>query len=110
LEGIGAQLRTESEYTKVVNVIAGGPAAKSGLIKAEDKIIGVGQGDSGEIEDVIGWRIDDVVAKIRGKKGTAVRLLVVRGELGEVKPDTIMLTREKVKLEEQAAKKAGETA
>ncbi len=105
LEGIGAQLRTESEYTKVVNVIAGGPAAKSGLIKAEDKIIGVGQGDSGEIEDVIGWRIDDVVAKIRGKKGTAVRLLLVRGELGEAKPDTIMLIREKVKLEEQAAKK-----
>ena len=106
LEGIGASLRTENDYTKVVNIIHGGPAFKSGELKKNDKIIAVGQGKDGELVDVIGWRIDDVVQKIRGKKGTTVRLLVEKADAGaDVPADTITLVRDKVKLEEQAAKK-----
>ena len=74
LEGIGARLQTEDDYTKVAEVIPGGPAAKSGLLKADDKIIGVAQGEDGEFEDIIGWRITDAVKLIRGAKGTLVRL------------------------------------
>lgn len=104
-EGIGAQLTTENDYTKVARIIPGGPAFKDGNLKEEDKIIGVGQGEEGEIVDVIGWRIDDVVQLIRGKKGTIVRLQIIRGDVmagGET--DTITIVRDKVKLEEQAAK------
>ncbi len=103
-EGIGAQLTTEGDYTKVARIIPGGPAFKNGELKAEDKILGVGQGDDGEIVDVIGWRIDDVVQLIRGKKGTKVRLQVLHGDALSEKPDTITIIRDKVKLEEQAAK------
>jgi carboxyl-terminal processing protease len=66
LEGIGAELTTEDEYTKVNRIIPGGPADLHGSLKAEDKIVGVGQ-DEEDIVDVIGWRIDDVVALIRGR-------------------------------------------
>ncbi len=105
LEGIGAQLRTEDDYTKVVEIIPGGPAYKSGLLHPEDKIVGVAQGDDGEMEDVIGWRITDVVQLIRGKKGTVVRLLIIPAEGGlNAVPHEIKLVRDKVKLEEQAAK------
>ncbi len=105
LEGIGAQLKTEDDYTKVVEIIPGGPAYKSGLLRAEDKIVGVAQGDTGEMEDVIGWRITDVVQLIRGKKGTLVRLLIVSADGGpNAVPHEIKLVRDKVKLEEQAAK------
>lgn len=105
LEGIGAQLRTEDDYTKVVEIIPGGPAYKSGLLHPEDKIVGVAQGDTGQTEDVIGWRITDVVQLIRGKKGTIVRLLIIPADGGpNATPHEITLTRDKVKLEEQAAK------
>ncbi len=105
LEGIGAQLRTEDDYTKVVEIIPGGPAYKSGLLNPEDKIVGVAQGDTGEMEDVIGWRITDVVQLIRGKKGTVVRLSIIPADGGpNATPHEITLTRDKVKLEEQAAK------
>lgn len=105
LEGIGAQLRTENDYTKVVDVIPGGPAAKAGELQPNDLIAGVGQGNDGEIVDVIGWRIDDVVSLIRGKKGTLVRLLILKSDAGIDAPaDTISIVRDKVKLEEQAAK------
>ena len=105
LEGIGAQLRTEDDYTKVVEIIPGGPAYKSGLLHPEDKIVGVAQGDTGEMEDVIGWRITDVVQLIRGKKGTLVRLLIIPADGGpNATPHEIQLTRDKVKLEEQASK------
>ena len=105
LEGIGAQLRTEDDYTKVVEVIPGGPAYKSGLLHPEDKIVGVAQGETGQMEDVIGWRITDVVQLIRGKKGTVVRLLIIPADGGpNATPHEIKLTRDKVKLEEQAAK------
>ncbi|MCX6151603.1 MAG: carboxy terminal-processing peptidase [Ignavibacteriales bacterium] len=106
LEGIGAQLGAEDDYTKVVEVIAGGPAFKSNLIHKDDKIIAVAQGDTGKFVDVIGLRLDDVVKKIRGPKGTVVRLQILEAELGvNSTPKEIRLVREKVKLEEQAAKK-----
>ena len=105
LEGIGARLITENDYTKVVEVIPGGPAAKSGLIKADDLIIGVGQGEEGEMVDVIGWRIDDVVQLIRGKKGTKVRLQLLHDPNALlIDAETIVLTRDKIKLEDSAAK------
>jgi len=106
LDGIGAQLRTEDEYTTVAEIIAGGPAFKNGQLKKDDKIIGVAQGDTGEVVDVIGWRLDDVVQLIRGQKGTLVRLQVLDGKAGlNSKPKEIKIIRDKVKLEEQAAKK-----
>ncbi len=105
LEGIGAQLQRQDEMTVIREVIPGGPAALDGRLQAGDRIVGVGQGKSGPVEDVVGWRIDDVVAKIKGSKGTQVRLEyipVANGQDG--KHVTITLTRQKVKLEEQAAK------
>ncbi|MBK7981168.1 MAG: carboxy terminal-processing peptidase [Ignavibacteriae bacterium] len=105
LEGIGATLQTDNDYTKVVNIVPGGPAFKADNIHADDYIIAVGQGDE-ELVDVIGWRIDDVVDLIRGDKGTKVRLSVLRASKGiDSKPDTISIIRDKVKLEEQAAQK-----
>ncbi len=105
-EGIGAQLTTENDYTKVARIIPGGPAYKSGLLHADDKIVGVGQGKDGKIVDIIGWRLDDVVQLIRGKKGTIVRLAIIKADSPpSMPPDTISITRGKVKLEEQAAKK-----
>lgn len=105
LEGIGARLQTEDDYTKIVEVIPGGPAAKSKLLNADDKIVGVAQNDDGEFEDVVGWRINDVVKLIRGPKGTTVRLQIIpAGSDLNTKPKEITLVRDKVKLEEQAAK------
>ena len=106
LEGIGAKLQTEAEYTVVNEVIPGGPAFKSNMLKKGDKIVGVGQGKTGEIVDVIGWRINDVVKRIRGKKGTVVRLKIIPSSQAGRGPVTVIeLLREKVDLEEQAAKK-----
>lgn len=106
LEGIGATLRNDNEYTKVVSIVPGGPAFKADNIHSDDLIIGVGQGEDSELVDVIGWRIDDVVQLIRGDKGTTVRLSVLRAKNGhDSKPDTITIVRDKVKLEEQAAQK-----
>lgn len=105
LEGIGARLTQNLDYTEVAEVIAGGPAFKSKSIKKDDKIIGVAQGEDGEFLDVIGWRLDDVVAKIRGPKGSVVRLQILRAEEGiNALPDTLRLVRDKIKLEDQAAK------
>ena len=107
LEGIGAKLQTESEYTVVYEVIPGGPAFKSALLKKGDKIVGVGQGTTKEIVDVTGWRINEVVKLIRGKKGTIVRLKILsasQGGRGAAK--IVQLQRDKVNLEEQAAKKS----
>lgn len=105
LEGIGASLRTEGEYTKVVEVIVGGPADKSGLLKANDLIVGVGQDEEGEMVDVIGWRIDDVVQLIRGPKNTTVRLQILPNDAPIDEPaETIQIVRDKVKLSEQVAK------
>jgi len=105
LEGIGASLRTENDYTKVVRIIAGGPASKSGLLHANDLITAVGQGDDGEMVDVVGWRIDDVVQLIRGPKSTKVRLKIIEAEASLDDPQkTIKIVRDKVNLEDSAAK------
>lgn len=105
LEGIGAQLTTDEEYTRVVKIIPGGPADKSKLIEANDKIIGVAQGSDGEMVDVIGMRLDDVVQKIRGPKGSIVRLEIIQAESPAGSPaKEITLVRDKVVLEERAAK------
>ncbi|MFZ4525077.1 MAG: carboxy terminal-processing peptidase [Chlorobium sp.] len=107
LEGIGAKLQTEGEYTVINELLPGGPAFKSNLLKKGDKIIGVGQGKKVEIIDVFGWRINDVVKLIRGKKGTLVRLKIIpasQGGRGAAK--IVALVRDKVNLQEQAAKKS----
>ena len=105
LEGIGAQLQKQDDVVVIREVIAGGPAALSGKFKSGDRIVGVGQGTSGAMEDVVGWRLDDVVEKIKGPKDTQVRLDVIPGEATlDSKPVRIVLTRARIKLEEQAAK------
>ncbi len=104
LEGIGAVLQLEDEHTKIVRIVPGGPADKQGTLSAEDKIIGVAQGDKAMV-DVIGWRLDDVVALIRGKKDSLVRLEIIPGTSeGGDKTNIVSIVRDKVKLEEQAAK------
>lgn len=104
LEGIGAVLSGDTDYTEVQRVVPGGPADLSGELQAKDRIIGVGQGKDGKIEDVIGWRLDDVVDRIRGPKGTVVRLEVLPKGIGPEGPSQVIeLVRNKIKLEEQAA-------
>ena len=106
LEGIGAVLQTEEEYTRVRRLIAGGPAERSKLLKAADRIVGVAQGIDGEMLDIVGWRIDEVVNKIRGPKGSLVRLEIIPADAeDEHQTKVIRIVRDKVKLEEQAAKK-----
>ena len=104
LEGIGAVLQTEYEYTKVVRLIPKGPAEKSNLLMPGDKIIGVGQGEQGEIKDTMGQRIDHVVKLIRGPKNTFVRLKIIPAKKNN-STRTIQIKRDRVKLEEQSAKK-----
>jgi len=106
LEGIGARLMTEDGFTKVVEVIPGGPAFKSKKLNVDDKIMAVAQGVDGEFVDVVGWRITDVVKLIRGPKETTVRLQILKAKDGvTAKPEDIVIVRDKVKLEDQAAKK-----
>ena len=103
--GIGASLQIEDDYVLVVNIIPGGPAAIDGKLQPKDRITAVGQGEDGEPVDVIGWRLDDVVQLIRGPADTVVKLQVIPGGALPGTPEkTIMLTRNQVKLEEQAAK------
>lgn len=106
LQGIGAQLTTEEEYTKIVELIKGGPAERGNELMAGDRIIGIAQGVDGEMKDVIGVRLDDVVDQIRGEKGTVVRLSVIPAEAtGETQSHEVSITRDTVKLEDQSAKK-----
>lgn len=105
LEGIGARLQTDSDYTKIVEILPGGPAEKMAILKVNDRIIGVAQGADGEMVDVIGWRIDDVVKLIKGPKGTTVRLSYLPSESGLTGASReITLVREKIKLEDLKAK------
>jgi carboxyl-terminal processing protease len=105
LEGIGALLGRENEYTSIARIVPGGPADKDGRLKAGDRVTAVGQGRDGKMVDVIGWRIDDVVEKIRGPKLTIVRLEVLPEEAGIDGQTTVIdIVRDEVKLEEQAAK------
>jgi carboxyl-terminal processing protease len=104
LEGIGALLGRENEYTSIASVVPGGPADKEGTLKAGDRVTAVGQGKDGKFQDVVGWRVDDVVDLIRGPKHTIVRLEVLPEDTGINGPTHIIeITRDEVKLEEQAA-------
>ncbi|TBR40608.1 MULTISPECIES: carboxy terminal-processing peptidase [Dyella] len=106
LEGIGAVLQPRDEYTQVREVVPAGPAAKSGKVHVGDRIVAIGQGDTGPMVDVIGWRLDDVVNRIRGKKDTTVRLEILPADAGlDGKHEIVTLVRQKVSIEEQAAKK-----
>ena len=102
LEGIGAELSTEDDYTKINRIVPGGPADLHGVLKAEDKIVGVGQAEE-DIVDVIGWRIDDVVALIRGAKDTTVRLQFIPSKGDSSNTKTITIVRDTVKLENKSA-------
>ncbi len=105
LEGIGAALQTDNDYTVVRRVIPGGPAALSGTLHTRDRITGVGQGDD-PIVNVVGWRLADVVDLIRGPKDTVVRLeLLPKGTPLDGPTKVIRLVRDTIKLEEQAAQK-----
>ncbi len=105
LEGIGALLGRETEYTTIASVVPGGPAAMDGRLKGGDRITAVGQGQDGKMVDVIGWRVDDVVDLIRGPKGTVVRLEVLPEDVSVSGPSSLIeIVRDEVKLEEQAAK------
>src|SRR5690606_4392526 len=106
LEGIGAVLQAEDEYTKVMRLITAGPADKQGELKAADRIVGVGEGKLGEVQDVVGWRLDDVVDLIRGPKGSTVRLEIIPASAkSDAERKTIAIVRNEVTLEEQSAKK-----
>jgi len=104
LEGIGAELRSIEDYTVIHRVVTGGPADKSKQLKSKDRIVGVAQGDK-EFEDVIGWRLDDVVELIKGAKGTTVRLQVLSGESDDdANIKVVSIVRDIIKLEDRAAK------
>lgn len=103
-EGIGARLQQDIEYTTIYQVMPGGPAYRSKELDKGDKVIGVGQGDDGDFEDIIGWRLDDVVTKIKGKKGSVVRLLVLKKESQiDDYPDTVRLVRDRVDVVDEDA-------
>ncbi|MDG1750646.1 MAG: carboxy terminal-processing peptidase [Thalassotalea sp.] len=104
LEGIGAVLRAEEDYTVIQSIVTGGPADKSKALKPKDRIVGVSQ-DEEKFEDVIGWRLDDVVDLIKGPKGTKVRLQVLSGEeVDESSVKVVSIIRDKIILEDRAAK------
>ena len=104
-EGIGAMLQIDDEYAKVTRLIPAGPADKQGQLRPSDLIIGVGQGESGPIENVVGWRLDEVVDLIRGPRDTLVRLEVIPGKGKTDQRRVVPIRRNEVKLEEQAAQK-----
>lgn len=103
LEGIGAVLSQEDEYTVIVQIMPGSPAEKSKRLKPKDKIVAVKQ-EHGKFEDIIGWRLTEVVKKIKGKKGTKVVLEIERGEGAAAKTFNVELTRDKIRLQDKEAK------
>ncbi|AZZ93441.1 tail-specific protease [Hahella sp. KA22] len=106
LEGIGAVLQSDNEHTKVVRLVPAGPADKNGKLKPADRIVGVGQGDKGEIVDVVGWRLEEVVDLIRGPKKSVVRLEVIPATASNDSETRIInIVRDKVDLEDQSAQK-----
>jgi carboxyl-terminal processing protease len=105
-DGIGASLAVQDDYVSILNIIPGGPAAVDGSLKPNDRITAVGQGDGGELVDVVGWRLDEVVELIRGPGGTVVRLQILPAGAAPGSQESVLaLTRDKIKLEAQAAKK-----
>jgi carboxyl-terminal processing protease len=109
LEGIGATLSSQDGFTVIEALVPGGPAAKSGLLETQDRIIAVGQGESGPMENVIEMDLKDVVRKIRGPKGTKVRLTILRKTPEGKNTFTITLVRDQIKLEDDAASLLTET-
>lgn len=104
LSGIGALLGVEDDYTKIINLVPGGPAEKSGKIDPEDRITKIRQIDSTEYVDVVGWRIDEVVDLIRGEKGTEVEIEFISFNSENDSTKLVTLKREEIKLEDRAAK------
>jgi len=104
LEGIGARLTKDGDYTVVVNIVPGGPVFKLDNLHDDDRIVGVAQGEDGEMVDVVGWRNDDVVQLIRGKKGTTVRLSILEAKDGvSALPKEITIVREEINIEDTRA-------
>ena len=104
-EGIGARLMMENEVVKIMEILPGGPAFKDKSLNVDDRIIGVAQGNE-EFVDIIGWRLDHAVTKIKGPKGTVVRLKIIpAGQELTSKPKIVSLTRDKIIMEESSAKK-----
>ncbi len=105
LQGIGAVLRSDDDQTEIVSIVPGGPADQSAQIHADDKILAVAQGAEGELVDIFGWRLSDVVDLIRGPKGSSVRLSILPGELGpSATAREVTIVRDKIKLDSQAAR------
>ncbi|MBS0378786.1 MAG: carboxy terminal-processing peptidase [Proteobacteria bacterium] len=105
-EGIGASLQIIDDYVTIMNVLEGGPAAVAGTLTINDRIVGVAQGKDGAFQDVIGWRLDDVVQLIRGKAGTVVRLQILGAGAAPGSAEKVLeFTRNQVTLEAQAAHK-----
>lgn len=105
-DGIGASLQVQDDYVAVMNVIPGGPASIEGSLKPNDRITAVGQGEEGQLVDVVGWRLDEVVELIRGPGGSTVRLQILPAGAAPGSPEKILpLVRDKIKLEAQAAQK-----
>ena len=106
LEGIGAMLREDNDYIRITDLVPGGPAFRGKLLVKDDKIAGVAQGDNGPMVNTMNWQVDEVVKLIKGPKGTVVRLQVISpNALAGASPKEIRIVREKIKLEEQRAKK-----
>ncbi|WP_156774658.1 carboxy terminal-processing peptidase [Alkalilimnicola ehrlichii MLHE-1] len=104
LEGIGAMLQSEHDFVTIVELVPGGPAAQSEALSPGDRIIGVAEGEDGEMKDVVGWRLSDVVDLIRGPRGSVVCLLVLpEAGSGNATPREVVLERNEIKLEDQAA-------
>ncbi len=105
LEGIGATLSVQNDFVTISSIVPGGPADKSHELSAEDRIVGVAQGKAGEFQNVIGWRIENAIALIRGTKGTIVRLQVLpKGANVAAKPKIVEMVREKIILKDQSVK------
>ena len=104
LSGIGALLGVDEDYTKIISLVPGGPAQKSGKIKPEDRISKIRQKGSDDFTDVVGWRIDEVVDLIRGEAGTEVEIEFISFEADSDTTKLVTLKREEVKLEDRAAK------
>jgi carboxyl-terminal processing protease len=102
LDGIGASLRSVDGYTVVQNVIPGGAADRHGGLKPEDKIVGVGEGKTGPMEDIVDMKLNDVVQKIRGRRGTIVRLEIDPADNTERK--TLVITRDRIELKDSEAR------
>ena len=110
LEGIGAVLQQEDEYTKIMRVLPASPADKQGELKAGDRIVGVSETKTGELQDVVGWRLDDVVDLIRGPKGSTVRLEIIPSTAKtDAERKQLSIVRNEITLEEQSAHKSVET-